>query len=222
MEIRNIIFDLGGVLLNVDYHATIDSFKQLGVKNIDEFFTQAHQSRIFDGLDKGKTSPEEFRDELRKLTGLSLADNEIDRAWNAMLLDLPQQNLPLLEKVKDNYRIFLLSNTNAIHFPNFLKYLQEAHGYESLDLFFEKQYLSHEVGMRKPDVEIFEHVIHDNNLIPSETLFIDDTRQHVIGARKAGLQAYWLEIDKEVTLNLFEEGGKLNESFFKKLENQSL
>jgi glucose-1-phosphatase len=220
MEIRNIIFDLGGVLMNISFQATIDEFKALGITSFDQIFSQASQDRIFDGLDKGHISPDEFRSRLRDLTGLPLTDSQINQAWNAMIQEMPEHSLTLLEQVKDYYRIFLLSNTNAIHFPDFLDYLKESHGYESMEVFFEKQYLSYEIGMRKPDVEIFEYVITENGLNPSETLFIDDTLQHVEGARKTGLKAYWLDISKESVLNLFEKG-KLKESFLRQLQNHN-
>lgn len=220
IQIRNIIFDLGGVLLNIDYHATIDAFKALGVQNFEGFFTQAAQSHLFDRLDTGQISPEAFRQELRDISGIAMSDADIDQAWNAMLLDLPQQRIPLLEDARMHYRTFLLSNTNAIHYPAYTQYLKDAHGYESLALLFEKHYLSHDIGMRKPDVEVFEWVLQQNGLLASETLFIDDTLQHVQGARKAGLWAYWLDLQNEVISNIFERG-QLKESFFTKLQSQS-
>jgi glucose-1-phosphatase len=220
MEIKNIIFDLGGVFLNIDYQATIKSFKSLGVKNFEDFFTQAKQNNLFDRLDVGTISPADFRDELRQISGLAMTDADIDTAWNAMILDFPQQKIPMIEQISGNYRTFLLSNTNAIHYPAYTRYLQEAHGYESLAELFEKHYLSHEIGLRKPNVEVFYYVLEQNNLIPEETLFFDDTLQHVEGARKAGLHAYWIDITREDITEYFEKG-MLKNSFFTKLQNQS-
>ncbi len=219
MDIKNIIFDLGGVLLNIDYHATIRAYKELGINNFDEFFNQAKQDHLFDHLDKGTIEPEDFRNELRRISEIDLSDAAIDKAWNAMLLDLPQQKIPMLEAAAENYRTFLLSNTNAIHYPAYTRYLKDAHGYESLAQLFEKQYLSFETGMRKPDVEIFEYVLQQNNLEPQETLFFDDTSQHVEGARKAGINAYWIDLSKEDVTEFFDKG-KLKETFFTKLQNQ--
>ncbi|MDR4987474.1 MAG: hypothetical protein RG741_01385 [Bacteroidales bacterium] len=113
--VKNIIFDLGGVLLNIDYGLTIAAFKKLGVEDFDGFFTQAAQHKVFDRFDTGHVTPGEFRDRLRRLSGLNLSDRQIDDAWNAMLLDMPADRIKLLQKVRRNYRIFLLSNTNAIH-----------------------------------------------------------------------------------------------------------
>jgi glucose-1-phosphatase len=203
MIIRNIIFDLGGVILNIDYQATFQAFKALGVTQFDRFFTQASQINLFDRFDKGEISSEEFRDKIRAITGLPLTDKAIDRAWNAMLLDLPWHRMELLEGVKRNYRTFLLSNTNAIHFPAFLEYLQREFRIDSLDPWFEKQYLSHEIGMRKPDPEVYRHILGENDLDPAQTLFIDDTSQHVEGARQAGLKALWLNTDQIQVTELF-------------------
>jgi len=206
MRIKNIIFDLGGVLLNIDYHATIKAFVNLGITNFEALFSQASQDGIFDKLDVGKLSPEEFRNNLRRVTGLNLSDNDIDKAWNAMLLDMPIERIELLENAKKHYRTFLLSNTNAIHYPEYSAYMASAHGYSSLAMLFEKQYLSHEIGMRKPDKKTFLYVLKQNGLKAKETLFIDDTLQHVIGAREAGLYAYYLNTKNEAITDLFTDG----------------
>ena len=220
MEIRNIIFDLGGVLYNINYNLTAHAFKSLDISNFDDIFTQASQLQLFDLLDKGAITPDAFRNELRNLTGLPLTDQQIDNAWNAMLLEMHPYSLELLAKVKGRYRTFLLSDTNQIHFPVFLQYLIDNHNLDNLKDLFEEQYLSFEMGMRKPDVEIFNFVIRQNGLIPSETLFIDDTPQHVAGARKAGLRAYWLNVDTESVADLF-ENGQLKRSFLNVLQNQN-
>ncbi len=219
MNIKNIIFDLGGVLLNINYKVTIEAFKNLGITNFEELFSQASQNQIFDGLDTGRLSPAEFRDRLRKVSGLDLSDEQINTAWNALILDFPAQRITLLEDTAQHYRTFLLSNTNAIHYPAYTAILKKEHGYESLAGLFERHYLSHEIGMRKPDVEIYQFVLQENDLKGDETLFIDDTLKHVEGARKAGLQAYWLDLEQEKVEDLF-DGGRLQESFFTKLQNQ--
>ncbi|MFP4691471.1 MAG: HAD family hydrolase [Bacteroidales bacterium] len=211
MNIRNIIFDLGGVLLNIDYQATINAFKKLGMKDFDEFFTQAAQHQLFDRLDKGEVSPPAFREELRRLSGLEVSDEEIDSAWNAMLLDLPAKRLALLERVGKRYRTFLLSNTNSIHYPAYMDYLNRHYGIADLSDLFNKQYLSFQVGMRKPDRDIFRHVLSDQALQAGETLFIDDSVQHVKGAREAGLNAVWLDVQHREVSDLFTEHYRLRE-----------
>ncbi len=204
MAIKNIIFDLGGVLLNISYQVTINGFKKLGVKDFDSFYNQAAQMNLFDQFDKGEISPQGFRDELKRISGLPLSDDQIDRAWNAMLLDFPTKHAGLLKGVRKNYRTFLLSNTNAIHYPVFMDYLgqNQINGFDAL---FEKCYLSYEIGMRKPDRAIFEHVINDSNLDANETLFIDDSIQHVKGACGAGLRAVHLDPDKMEVGDLFSD-----------------
>ncbi len=208
-EPTTIIFDLGGVLLNIDYNRSIEAFKKLGMKNFDNFFTQANQSKLFDGFDTGTISPVEFRNNIRNMSGLQLTDKQIDDAWNAMLLDMPPERIQLLNRVRQHYRIFLLSNTNAIHYPIYMQYMKETYGVESLEPLFEKQYLSFELGMRKPNRDIFERIIQENKLSPGKTLFIDDSKQHVHGAREAGLQALWLNVEKNTIASLFNKEHKL-------------
>jgi putative hydrolase of the HAD superfamily len=191
---KNIIFDLGGVILNIDYHLTINAFKALGFVDFDSLFTQANQVGLFDMLDKGLITPQEFRDGIRRITSTSISDSQIDMAWNAMLLDFPPSRLELLRRVKQGYRTFLLSNTNAIHIEAYNKILFNTFGVNNLSVFFEREYYSHLVHMRKPDAEVFKLILNENNLRPEETLFIDDSLQHVVGARKLGIQAYHLDI----------------------------
>lgn len=193
-----IIFDLGGVLLNIDYLKTMKEFERLGVKSPQEVYSQAKQTNLFNLLETGKVSPKQFRNEFRTLFSLKCNNQEIDIAWNAMLLDLPETRVALLKWVSAQTRMFLFSNTNAIHIDWFNRYLDEINQTEFFKL-FEKAYLSHEVQMRKPNVATFEWVIQENNLDPKTTLFIDDSEQHILGAKKAGLQTYWLQPNEDVT-----------------------
>ncbi len=209
MNPATIIFDLGGVLLNINYEKTITAFKELGITEFDNFFTQAAQTKLFDRFDTGDISPDEFRQQLRNISGIHITDQQIDHAWNAMLLDMPPMRIKLLEEVRKNYRTFLLSNTNAIHYPVYMNYMKQHHGINDLSALFEKQYLSFEMGMRKPNRDIFERVIQENKLSPEKTLFIDDSKQHVYGARQTGLQALWLNVEKNTIASLFNKEHKL-------------
>lgn len=193
-NIKNIIFDLGGVILNIDYHLTINEFKKLGFDNFDTLFTQASQTGIFDKLDKGLVTPAEFRNGVREVAGKPFTDAQIDYAWNAMLLDFPTHRLKLLEQVKSQYRTFLLSNTNQIHIEVYNQILFNTFGVKDLSRFFEKEYYSHVIHMRKPDAEVYEFILNQNGLKAEETLFIDDSEQHVIGARSVGINAYHLNL----------------------------
>lgn len=191
-SLRNIIFDFGGVILNIDYQRTEDAFKQLGIRDFAGIYSQAEQKQLFDDLETGKIGPAQFRDSIRSLAG-PVSDPLIDQAWNAMLLDLPEERIELLESLGKKYRIFLLSNTNAIHYDSFAAYMRNKFKRDIFKDVFEKAYLSFEIGMRKPDKEIFEYVVKQNGLNKEETLFIDDSIQHIHGARAAGLHAHWLE-----------------------------
>lgn len=186
--IKNIIFDLGGVIINLDYNRTRNAFIELGLTGFDAIYSQAQQGGFFDSFDTGRLSPEEFRTEIRKHLKQEISDNQIDHAWDAMLLDVPSEKLQLLSRLKTKYRTFLLSNTNVIHVNNFSNYLQRTYGHSDFTPYFEKWYYSCNIGMRKPDAEIFEFVLNENGLRAEETFFIDDSIQHIEGATRCGLQ----------------------------------
>jgi epoxide hydrolase-like predicted phosphatase len=209
-EIKNIIFDLGGVIINIDYNLTANAFEQMGISNFKELFSQAQQSHLFDLYEKGQISSAEFRIEIKKIIGHHYTDEAIDKAWNALLLDIPPNRLTLLDSVKTKYNTFLLSNTNDIHIETFNGYLKQTFGINNLENYFNKLYLSYKVGMRKPDAEIFELVLSENNLVPEETLFIDDSIQHIESAKKLGIQAYWLDVKNESIIELFQNDLLLN------------
>lgn len=199
---KNIIFDLGGVILNIDYSLTESAFVDLGIKDFEKLFSQAKQKHLFDLFDKGAISPADFRNEIKKHLNSHLQNDVIDEAWNAMLLDLPKPRLDFLQKIKTTHRTFLLSNTNQIHIDSFHNYLKTHFGLDNLLGYFEKVYFSYEIGMRKPDAEIFKLVLEENNLNPQETLFIDDSLQHIEGAAKTGINTCWLDTKKETILDI--------------------
>jgi len=203
-EIKNIIFDLGGVIINLDIPKTITEYNKLSQKPFESIYTQLQQSPVFDLFDKGKISETDFFNELSKSIQSKTSLDQLKFAWNAMLLDFPIHRLELLTQLKKRYRLFLLSNTNETHITTFEADLYNQHGYKNLEPFFEKVYYSCRMGMRKPDTEIFDFVLKENNLNPNETLFIDDSPQHVEGAIKIGIQAKLLEKTKDVSLLLSE------------------
>ncbi len=200
LNIKNIIFDLGGVILNIDYNLTFQEFKRLGFENFDDVFKLAKQTGLFNNLDKGLISPQEFRNEIRLLAKKPLTDQQIDKAWNSLLLDFPIPRLKVLESVHKSYRTFLLSNTNQIHCEVYNRDLQKTYGVSDLSYFFEKLYYSHEIHMIKPDREAFQIILDQNQLHPEETLFIDDTEHHVEGARAVGINAYYLKLKEGETI----------------------
>jgi len=197
-QIKNIIFDLGGVIINLDINKTIQAFNKLSNIPFETIYTQLQQTPIFDKFDKGEISESDFFDELQIALALPISKEKLIFAWNAMLLDFPKHRLDLLQKLKPHYRLFLLSNTNETHITEFEAALFKQHGYKNLEAFFETVYYSCRMGKRKPNADIFDYVISNHNLNPQETLFIDDTAQHVKGALKTGIQAKLLEKNKEI------------------------
>jgi putative hydrolase of the HAD superfamily len=196
-NIKSIIFDLGGVLLNLDYNLTVKAFETIGITDSEQLFSKKSQTTFFDDFETGKISAIEFRTEIRQIISQSISDEQIDNAWNAMLLDFPTERFDFLKKISKSHRIFLLSNTNEIHMSWFKNYINQLFGENVFFHLFEVAYLSNEMGMRKPHKEIFDFVVTQNNLNPINTLFIDDSPQHLVGAKKAGLHTIWLEAGME-------------------------
>jgi glucose-1-phosphatase len=188
-SIKNILFDLGGVLLNIDYHKTIAAFNDLGWLGFADFYSQQQQKKLFDDLETGLIQQDVFFNQLSTYFK-PIEYEKLETAWNAMLLDIPPARLKFLESLKEKYRLFLFSNTNAIHYQAFSKYLHEQHSGAELDNYFEKAYYSHLLGQRKPYPEAFGHILQENKLTPSETLFIDDSPQHLEGASLVGIKTY--------------------------------
>ncbi|MCF8378558.1 MAG: HAD family phosphatase [Bacteroidales bacterium] len=196
--IKNIIFDFGGVIINIDYFRTRDAFLKLGLDNFDEIYSQFNQNPIFDQFETGRINEDIFFSEIEKLSEGRLIRKDSIEAWNAMLLDFPQDNYEFLKSIKNKYRTFLLSNTNETHLEYYFNKLKVWYGIENMDPLFEKTYFSCRLNLRKPNVEIFDYVLKDSQLRPEETLFIDDSPQHVEGARKAGLRAFHLTKPKGI------------------------
>lgn len=194
-EIKNIIFDLGNVIINIDGDRTVNAMKDLGFKDFQESYTLLRQSDLFDWLEKGLISPDKFYDDLKTHFNNHVSSAMIDEAWNSMLLDFPQKRIELIQKLKSKYRLFLLSNTNVIHYQKYNNDLINQYGF-GLSSLFEKAYYSFDLGMRKPDMEIFEYVIKDSNLKPLETLFIDDSAKNIDTANQLGLKTLWIDLDK--------------------------
>ena len=189
--LRNIVFDLGNGIINIDPDLTLQKFRELGVVNFDEMYTIMRQTDIFDRLDTGKITLPEFRQAIRDFSQVNLADERIDEAWCAMLLDFPDENVKLLQKLRSiGYKLYLLSNTNQMHIDYYTKYLKQQFGRDLLSELFDRTFYSHEIGYRKPNREAFEYVLKMERLKPAETLFIDDLEHNVIGARQTGMQAY--------------------------------
>lgn len=197
-EIKAIIFDFGGVILDIDYNLTTKAFSKLGVTDFDERYSQQNADPLFKHLEEGKITEEEFFAAFRKSTGTMLTDEQVTDAWNAMLLGYRPQALAFLEGIKHKYRCYLLSNTNSIHVQKFSEMYRQQVGTGSIHDHFEKVYYSHEIGHRKPGKAAYEWVVKDNNLEPGHTLFIDDSRQNLAPAQELGLQTIWLQKGMEI------------------------
>jgi putative hydrolase of the HAD superfamily len=194
-----IIFDLGGVLLNIDYKASKTAFENLGVKDFDLHFSQLNQSELFDRFETGKISSGEFREKIRKEAQIHSSDSQIDAAWNAMLLDFPLRRIALLENLANKIPLYLFSNSNEIHIRLFKERLLNLGLLQRFENSFQHLYYSYELGLRKPHPESFLHIVTENKLVPGKTLFIDDSIQHIEGAKMAGLEALFLPSTMDIT-----------------------
>jgi HAD superfamily hydrolase (TIGR01509 family) len=190
--IKNIIFDLGGVLLNIGYDKTSAAFRDLGIENFDELFSQFKSNDLFEKLETGKISEENFYKAVLQYSPIALKKNEIETAWNAMLLDFRIKSLDFLETISSKYNLFLLSNTNSIHHKAFLEILKNETGKLTLDTYFKRSYYSHVMGMRKPYTETYQFVLNNCNIIAEETLFIDDSINNIEGAKETGIVTHHL------------------------------
>lgn len=194
-----IIFDLGGVLLNLDYAATTSAFSRLAGRDLSSFYSKTKQYPLFDQFECGAITVAEFRDQLRAVLGVRCEDAVLDQAWNALLLDVPSRNIELLLRLRATHRVFLLSNTNELHLADFVARFEREHGatYGPWSSLFHRDYYSHLLGCRKPEREIFEAVLRTEALDPRRTLFIDDNWHNVQGARAVGLDAAWIDVPRD-------------------------
>jgi putative hydrolase of the HAD superfamily len=201
--IRHIIFDLGGVLLNIDYNLTEKAFREAGIENFNELYSQLQQTPVFDDFETGKISTKAFVAALQQASPAPLTHEQVCNAWNAMLLDFPLRRLQLLQQLRLHYDLILLSNTNEVHEEAFNTILMAAHGIPSIGVLFDKIYLSHRVGMRKPSAEIFNMILEENGLKAEHILFIDDSPQHIEGAKALGIRTIWLEKGMTIEKDIF-------------------
>jgi putative hydrolase of the HAD superfamily len=185
--IKNIILDFGGVVLNLDTDRTIRAFRELKYTNVDESTGKLKDSKLFTDYEIGIISDDEFRDDIISKCQIPVSFPVFDNAWNAMLLDYPKENIEIIQKLSKTYRVFLLSNTNKIHYDFYIIVFRRQFGFELRSL-FEKSYFSHEIGMRKPKPDIFQKVLHENQLNAGECLFIDDLEENRKAASQFGIQ----------------------------------
>lgn len=200
--IKHIIFDLGGVILNIDYRLTEKAFTDLGVKNFSALYSQFNANPLFEDLETGRVENDAFVQAMKPHLPETATAEAIIAAWNAMLLDFPVARLQLLQQLRQHYDLYLLSNTNAIHLAAFNTILEKSRGIPSLDVFFDKSYYSHQIGYRKPEREAYQIILDENGLKPEQTLFIDDTLPNVEAAQALGIQAIYLQPPRTI-LDIF-------------------
>jgi epoxide hydrolase-like predicted phosphatase len=198
-KIRNIIFDLGDVILNIDVPVASRSFAELSGKEQSEILTIFKENDLFRQFETGSIDEEGFRNFVREILDFSdLSDEAIDTAWNSLLLDLPPERVELLKTLGQNYRLFLLSNTSSIHITQVNKILEASTGIQKLEELFERIFLSYEMGLMKPDVRIYQKVLEQAGLKADETLFLDDNYDNIQAASAIGIQT--IHVQKPVTI----------------------
>ncbi len=195
---KNIIFDLGGVILNIDPQRTVDAFNRI-VPQFGKNFAELSRIGLFLDFERGKINARDFRDGIRNYTKHPVNDKDVDAAWNAMVLDIPMRRMEMLMQLKTILPTYLLSNTNEIHLENFNNQMMRSFGLDSLDIMFHKAHYSHIMGLRKPEKLIFELVLEEHKLVPRETLFIDDIEENILAAEKLGMRVYHLKPGDEIS-----------------------
>ena len=188
-KFNSIIFDLGGVLYDIDVQLSVKAFEELELKSFDGLYSLKEQTMLFDDLESGVIDKTEFVARINGFSGLSLDENQVVNAWNSLLIGIKPETISILSVLKKNYDIFLLSNTNEIHLDCINKYMQANFRIDNLSSLFNKAYYSCRLGLRKPGSEIYEYFIKDSGIDPQKTIFIDDNKDNVEGATKAGLHS---------------------------------
>ena len=197
-NIKNIVFDLGGVLVDLDFKNAINGLQQAGFANVKEQLQAFDQNGIFQKFELGEINADEFRTAIRENSTVTLTDEEVDTLWNSMLLEVPRKKLELILELRGKYMVYLLSNTNSIHWDYVCNNAFNYRGFRVND-YFEETFLSFEMHLAKPDKAIFEKVLHEANLLPEETLFIDDSEANCKAAEELGIHAHHYHIGEDLS-----------------------
>ena len=197
-NIKNIVFDLGGVLVDLDFKAAINGLQEAGFANVKEQLLAFDRNGIFQKFELGEMTADEFRTAIRENSTVTLTDEEVDNLWNLMLLEIPREKLELILELRSKYMVYLLSNTNAIHWDYVCKNAFNYRGFRMED-YFEETFLSFEMHLAKPDKAIFEKVLSEANLLPEETLFIDDSEANCKAAQEVGIHAHHYHVGDDLS-----------------------
>ncbi|MFM8963734.1 MAG: HAD family hydrolase [Sphingomonadales bacterium] len=189
---KALLLDLGGVLIDINYNATEEAFKKLGVTDFKERYTQFAQNELFDRFECGQISPQHFINLLLPYTAPGTTPNAVVAAWNAMIGAFPVEKIALLNRLSQTLPLFMLSNTNELHWTPVQKAWNRSSKQE-MEVYFQTIFLSHQIGKRKPTPETFSWVCEQIGFEPKDVLFIDDSPQHIDGAKAAGLQTFFYE-----------------------------
>lgn len=196
--IKNIVFDLGGVLMNIDFKRTFDAFEIIGFRGAEQAFQDPEINRLCMDFEIGVYCSIEMRRKFREISGFKCTDSQFDKAWNALLIDFPPERIRRVQQLAKKYKTYLLSNTNPIHARHFNAELGRNFGIESMDHLLDKAWYSHILGFRKPDERIFNKVLKASRLNPAETVFIDDLEMNVKVAETVGMKG--IHVNGEYTI----------------------
>lgn len=197
-NIKNLVFDFGSVLVSLDKRRCFEQFEALGLQHVDELVSSSFKEGFFQSYEKGLISTEEFRNQVRSLTDKQLSDEAIDTAWNSFLGEIQPSKLMLLLELRKKYMVYLLSNTNELHWQWSCKHLFPYKGFD-VNSYFEKVYLSFEMKLAKPDLDIFRTMVNDAGIDPKETLFIDDSVDNCLAAETLGISSFVAEPNEDWT-----------------------
>lgn len=204
-NIKHIIFDLGNVILNIDFNKTIESFKHIGVDDVEGKIMSKEAQEILKKYEVGEISTTHFIAYLKSKIKTPVTDQQIINAWNATLLDFPLRRLQILQQLQLHYDIVLLSNTNELHENQFNQILNQSHGIPNIAVFFDRVYYSHRVGLRKPSPDIFKLLLDECQFNPSNTLFLDDVKENILAADSLFINTIHLDVGMTIEDNIFKK-----------------
>lgn len=216
INIKNIIFDFGGVIHDIRYENIADAFVKHGVTDLGDFYSKDSQTHEMDLFEKGLITPMQFRDYVRTATGKALSDDTVDEIINAILIDVPSERIALLKNLRKHYHVYLFSNTNQINYDCFTVKLKKKFGFDIFSECFDYAYFSHMMHCRKPDPDGFRMITEQQHLYPSETVFIDDIAKNLNGAREVGIHG--IHLDKGSICDLFDDNGLFTSNALATLE----
>ncbi len=191
MAIKNIILDLGGVIIDIDYHKPVVAFRELSIKNLDEMYSQKDANPLFESLEVGAITNDFFVNSVQQMTNQTISTEQVYQAWNSILLNFRAETVAYILSLKEQFQLYLLSNTNAIHQASFEATFIKEFGFPIQNC-FHKIYYSHQIGLRKPYANAYQFVLNDANIKARESIFIDDSPVNIPAAQALGIATHLL------------------------------